>query len=178
MDDDGRSLLFFFILSKDSHHISCRHKERINIFKSIEFSLIDSINDGTEMIKDEKIKKRSWIQNPEKKFPTFLVHIERCFHFHEKYGQDLLVIRSELNRFVSEFWREIGQVSIRFQPRFVWWCNLFLLKLWTRTKKKYIKHTWRKTIFTCSKKNVDGKRQEWVRPGKEYRGFQNNIACL
>ena len=59
MDDDGRSLLFFFILSKDSHHISCRHKERINIFKSIEFSLIDSINDGTEMIKDEKIKQRS-----------------------------------------------------------------------------------------------------------------------
>ena len=84
MDDDGRSLLFFFILSKDSHHISCRHKERINIFKSIEFSLIDSINDGTEMIKDEKIKKRSWIQNPEKKFPTFLVHIERCFFFTKK----------------------------------------------------------------------------------------------
>ena len=69
MDDDGRSLLFFFILSKDSHHISCRHKERINIFKSIEFSLIDSINDGTEMIKDEKIKKRNSIQNPDKKNP-------------------------------------------------------------------------------------------------------------
>ena len=177
MDDDGRSLLFFFILSKDSHHISCRHKERINIFKSIEFSLIDSINDGTEMIKDEKIKKWNSIQNPDKKIPK-LVQIERYFHFHEKYGQDLLVIRSELDRFVSEFRREVGQVSIRFQPRFVWWCNLFLLKLWTRTKKKYIKHTWRKTIFTCSKKNVDGKRQEWVRPGKEYRGFQNNIACL
>ena len=84
MDDDGRSLLFFFILSKDSHHISCRHKERINIFKSIEFSLIDSINDGTEMIKDEKIKKRNSIQNPDKKFPKFLVQIERHFHFHEK----------------------------------------------------------------------------------------------
>ena len=57
------SLLFFFILSKDSHHISCRHKERINIFKSIEFSLIDSINDGTEMIIDKKIKREvpeSW----------------------------------------------------------------------------------------------------------------------
>ena len=177
MDDDGRSLLFFFILSKDSHHISCRHKERINIFKSIEFCLIDSINDGTEMIKDEKIKIWSWIQNPNKNPHIFGTHWT-IFSFSRKNGQDLLVIRSKLNRFVSEFRREVGQVSIRFQPRFVWWCNLFLLKLWTRTKKKYIKHTWRKTIFTCSKKNVDGKRQEWVRPGKEYRGFQKNIVTL
>jgi len=40
------------------------------------------------------------------------------------------VVRREVNWLIGEFWREIGEVSIRLETWLVWGGHLLLLKLW------------------------------------------------
>ena len=43
---------------------------------------------------------------------------------------DSRVVRREVNWLIGEFWREIGEVSIRLETWLVWGGHLLLLKLW------------------------------------------------
>ena len=98
------------------------HEQRIHIFKSIKFTLVNLADDFPE-------RKRTIYFISLKHLLTFLLFLlELQYIFRSMYFSHLLIIRSQLYRFIGKLWVEVFEIPIWSNKGFVWRGDLLLVQ--------------------------------------------------